>query len=92
MVASIRSEIRKLGGEVRFSIKLVNVKTDNGEICGAVVDSDSDEYVIETNNIVLAIGLSARDIFSYAPKSQYSNGTKEFFSRCENRTFARNDK
>lgn len=63
MVASIRSEIRKLGGEVRFSNKLVNVKTDNGEICGAVVDSDSGEYVIETNNIVLAIGHSARDTF-----------------------------
>ncbi len=63
MVASIRSEIRKLGGEVRFSNKLVNVKTDNGEICGAVVESDSGEYVIETNNIVLAIGHSARDIF-----------------------------
>ena len=92
MVASIRSEIRKLGGEVRFSNKLVNVKTDNGEICGAVVESDSGEYVIETNNIVLAIGHSARDTFSYAPKSQYSNGAKEFFSRCENRTFSRNDK
>lgn len=63
MVASIRSEIRKLGGEVRFSNKLVNVKTDNGEICGAVVESDSGEYVIETNNIVLAIGHSARDTF-----------------------------
>ena len=63
MVASIRSEIRKLGGEVRFSNKLVNVKTDNGEICGAVVESDSGEYVIETNNIVFAIGHSARDTF-----------------------------
>ena len=63
MVASIRSEIRKLGGEVRFSNKLINVKTDNGEICGAVVESDSGEYVIETNNIVLAIGHSARDTF-----------------------------
>ena len=63
MVASIRSEIRKLGGEVRFSNKLVNVKTDNGEICGAVVESDSGEYVIETNNIMLAIGHSARDTF-----------------------------
>ena len=63
MVASIRSEIRKLSGEVRFSNKLVDVKTDNGEICGAVVESDSGEYVIETNNIVLAIGHSARDTF-----------------------------
>ena len=91
MVASIRSEIVNLGGEVRFSNKLVNVKTDNGEICGAVVESDSGEYVIETNNIVLAIGHSKR-YFSYAPKSQYSNGAKEFFSRRENRTFSRNDK
>ena len=68
MVASIRSEIRKLGGEVRFSNKLVNVKTDNGEICGAVVESDSGEYVIETNNIVLAIGHSARDTFEMLQK------------------------
>ena len=69
MVASIRSEIRKLGGEVRFSNKLVNVKTDNGEICGAVVDSDSGEYVIETNNIVLAIGHSARAVsYTHLPK------------------------
>ena len=46
-------------------MKFVNsaVKTDNGEICGAVVESDSGEYVIETNNIVLAIGHSARDTF-----------------------------
>lgn len=63
MVSSIRSEIRKLGGEVRFSNKLANIKTKNGEICGAVVESDSGEYEIETNNIVLAIGHSARDTF-----------------------------
>ena len=78
MVASIRSEIRKLGGEVRFSNKLVNVKTDNGEICGAVVESDSGEYVIETNNIVLAIGHSARDTFAYLMKEQIPMEAKSF--------------
>lgn len=78
MVASIRSEIRKLGGEVRFSNKLVNVKTDNGEICGAVVDSDSGEYVIETNNIVLAIGHSARDTFYMLHERKLSMNPKAF--------------
>ena len=78
MVASIRSEIRKLGGEVRFSNKLVNVKTDNGEICGAVVDSDSGEYVIETNNIVLAIGHSARDTFYMLHERELSMNPKAF--------------
>lgn len=78
MVASIRSEIRKLGGEVRFSNKLVNVKTDNGEICGAVVESDSGEYVIETNNIVLAIGHSARDTFYMLHERKLSMNPKAF--------------
>lgn len=78
MVASIRSEIRKLGGEVRFSNKLVNVKTDNGEICGAVVESDSGEYVIETNNIVLAIGHSARDTFYMLHERELSMNPKAF--------------
>lgn len=78
MVASIRSEIRKLGSEVRFSNKLVNVKTDNGEICGAVVESDSGEYVIETNNIVLAIGHSARDTFYMLHERELSMNPKAF--------------
>lgn len=78
MVTSIRSEIRKLGGEVRFSNKLVNVKTDNGEICGAVVESDSGEYVIETNNIVLAIGHSARDTFYMLHERELSMNPKAF--------------
>ncbi len=63
MVASIREEIKRLGGEVRFSNKLVNIKTLNGSVCGAVVQSESGEYEIETENIVLAIGHSARDTF-----------------------------
>lgn len=63
MVSSIREEIKRLGGEVRFSNKFVNIKTQDGIICGAVVQSESGEYEIETDNIVLAIGHSARDTF-----------------------------
>ncbi|MCH5210552.1 MAG: FAD-dependent oxidoreductase [Oscillospiraceae bacterium] len=63
MVISIREEIIRLGGEVRFSNKLVNIKTDNGTVCAAVVQGIDGEYEIETENIVLAIGHSARDTF-----------------------------
>ncbi len=64
MVSSLREEIIKLGGEVRFSNKLVNIKTNDGAVCAAVVsDGDGNEYEIETENIVLAIGHSARDTF-----------------------------
>lgn len=63
MAASIREEIIRLGGEVRFSNKLVNFKTENGEIRAAVAENKNGEYEIKTRNIVLAVGHSARDTF-----------------------------
>lgn len=61
MVASIREDIISLGGDVRFSSQLTGIKiTEDGAVCAAVVN---DEYEIETDNIVLAIGHSARDTF-----------------------------
>lgn len=63
MVVSIREEIKRLGGEVRFTNKLIGIKTSEGIISKAVVESESGEYEIETDNIVLAIGHSARDTF-----------------------------
>ena len=63
MVAAIREDIKSLGGEVRFLSKLVDIKEENGKVCAAVVSSSSGVYEIETENIVLAIGHSARDTF-----------------------------
>ena len=63
MVASIRNEIIRLGGEVRFENTLVNIKTEKGRVRAATVKNDDGEYDIETDNLVLAIGHSARDTF-----------------------------
>ena len=63
MVASIRKEIIALGGEVRFENKLAGIRAENGTVCAAVVRNKTDEYEIDTDNIVLAIGHSARDTF-----------------------------
>ncbi|MCI8405030.1 MAG: FAD-dependent oxidoreductase [Clostridia bacterium] len=63
MVESIRREIICLGGEVRFQNKLTGIKVNNGAVHAAVACEGETEYEIETDNIVLAIGHSARDTF-----------------------------
>ena len=63
VVKNIRKEIEALGGEVRFLNKLIGIKTENGVVFGARVLGQDGEYEIETDNIVLAIGHSARDTY-----------------------------
>lgn len=60
MVASMRKEIIKNGGEVRFSSCMTDLIIRDGKIIGCKVNND---YEIETDNIVLAVGHSARDTF-----------------------------
>ncbi len=78
MVASIRKEIIKLGGEVRFSNKLADIKITDGKVSGAVVCNADGEYEIETDNIVLAIGHSARDTFLMLQESNIEMEQKSF--------------
>lgn len=65
MVESMRAEITRLGGEIRFDQKVetihrVNVSQDRGQITGVTVASGEK---IESRHVVLAIGHSARDTF-----------------------------
>lgn len=62
VVISMREEIIQNGGEVRFESKVTALKTENGEVTGVVI---SDQEEIQTSHVVLAIGHSARDTFSY---------------------------
>ncbi len=61
MVESIRRDIINLGGDVKFENRLVNIKTERNCVKAAVVEAQDGEYEIETDNLVLAIGHSARD-------------------------------
>lgn len=63
MAKSIREDIISNGGEVRFSTTVSDIIEENGVITGVRVVSDGNESVIETNNLVLAVGHSARDTF-----------------------------
>lgn len=63
MVKAFRESIIGYGGEVRFSSKAEGLITDNGRVTGVKVRSGSEEYIIETDILVLASGHSARDTF-----------------------------
>ncbi|MBU0660736.1 hypothetical protein KKG22_00985 [Patescibacteria group bacterium] len=61
VVKEMRKEIIALGGEVRFETCLTDIVVEEGQLKGIVVNK---EETIETNDLVLAIGYSARDTYT----------------------------
>ena len=59
VIANMRNEIIKLGGEFRYNSKLEDIVIENNKIAKVKVN---DEY-IDTDVLVLALGHSARDTF-----------------------------
>jgi uncharacterized FAD-dependent dehydrogenase len=62
MVESIRDQIERLGGEYRFDTRVVDILLDASRHVRGVVTAAGEE--IATNQVVLAIGHSARDSFA----------------------------
>jgi uncharacterized protein len=60
VVATMREEIKALGGEVRFQQRVSDVLIDNGQLQGVVLDSGEQ---IESRHVILALGHSSRDTF-----------------------------
>jgi uncharacterized protein len=60
VVEFLREEIIRLGGEYRFDSKVVDIQIDRGQVKGLVLE---DGTAITTNQVVLAVGHSARDTF-----------------------------
>lgn len=80
VVANIREEIIRLGGEIRFSSKLVGIDAPSGKIKAIKAEDvlTGESYTLETENLVLAIGHSARDTFRYAHKLGIEMSAKPF--------------
>ncbi len=57
VVVNLRKEIESLGGEIRFNTKLEKVLVNDGRVCGVQTEGG----VIETGDLILALGHSARD-------------------------------
>ena len=63
VVKNLRKDIIAHGGEVRFSSRLTAIHTDsNGALKEIVIN---DKEVLPCENLILALGHSARDTFSY---------------------------
>ena len=60
IIINIRNEIIKLGGEINYNSTLTGINTENNQIKSIIINN-KDEYI--TDNLVLAIGHSARDTF-----------------------------
>lgn len=74
VVKNIRAEIINLGGEVNFSCRAQSI--DFSDTVNSVKLSDG--RVIETNNIILATGHSARDVYEMLKEKQVSMIKKPF--------------
>lgn len=62
-VKNLRKKIISLGGEIRFESQLININTCNSSVVSVQVDNNGRIYEIDTDNVILAIGHSARDTF-----------------------------
>ena len=63
VVKNLRNRIIALGGTVRFETQLIQLIVESGQITGAVVEHDGQTETIPTNDVLLAVGHSARDTF-----------------------------
>lgn len=60
VVATMREEIKALGGEVRFQQRVSDVLIEDGQLQGVVLDSGEQ---IRSRHVILALGHSSRDTF-----------------------------
>lgn len=60
IIANIRESILKHGGEVHFNSHVTDIKIENNQVTGVVIN---DESFLKGQHVILATGHSARDIF-----------------------------
>jgi len=75
VVVNIRKKIISLGGEIKFSSKVTDIKLENGKVCAVEVNGSEN---IESENIFLCLGHSARDTFEMIYKNNVEITPKDF--------------
>lgn len=68
-VKGIREKIISLGGEVRFNATVTEILCKDGQVTGVRFEEKGENTELSTDNVVLAIGHSARDTFESLLKS-----------------------
>ncbi len=62
-VKNLRQYVISSGAEIRFNTKFIGYETENGCISAVICTHGEESYRIETDNVILATGHSARDVF-----------------------------
>ena len=78
VVKHIRQELIRLGADVRFGHQLTGIRCQQGSVTGAEVAGPEGDYALETENLVLAIGHSARDTFRMLHEAGVTMEPKQF--------------
>ena len=78
VVENLRNEIIALGGEVRFETLMREICVEGGMITGARVRAAGGDYEIDTRDIILAVGHSARDTFEMLNRMGVKMSPKPF--------------
>lgn len=63
LIQHMRERIIEHGGEVHFNTKLVDLKIKNDQLTHVIIESDNGTNEMSVQNIILATGHSARDIY-----------------------------
>ena len=77
-VKNIRQTIISLGGEYFFETKLIHIKFSGGKINGVVLEKNGETFTLETDNVILAVGHSARDTFEMLKNTGIAMEQKPF--------------
>lgn len=77
-VKNLREKIKSLGGEVIFGARLFDAKAKNGAVTSVSYCKDGVNTELETDNLILATGHSARDIFALLAKKGIAVEQKAF--------------
>jgi uncharacterized FAD-dependent dehydrogenase len=75
IIASIRNSILEAGGEVRFHEKVIDFEIEHNKITQIVCESG---LVIDCQNVILAAGHSARDVFELLHRKKIQIEYKPF--------------
>lgn len=77
-VKNLRNRVIELGGDVRFGAKFDGFTTENGCITSVSYTDSEGSHTIETDNVILATGHSARDVFEMLYDKNVDMSQKNF--------------
>lgn len=77
-VKNLREKVISLGGEVRFGACFCGYTAENGRISSVTYTDSEGQHTLNTGNVILASGHSARDVFELLKQNEISLSRKNF--------------